>query len=179
LTNLEQPAQPTESTDIFIGRQPIIDRNERVVAYELLFRGSATASFAQFDDPRTASFRVIANTFACMGAAEVLGTHRGFINATSEVIFSDILQALPADRVVIELFEDIPVTPELVERCSTLKNSGLQLALDDWVDGDPREELLSCVQMVKVDLQGLLPRVCLASASRSEETSTLPCKFAG
>ncbi len=38
----------TQST--FVGRQPIIDRDQHVVAYELLFRSSVTAEVADFDE---------------------------------------------------------------------------------------------------------------------------------
>lgn len=150
-------------TDVFIGRQPIVDRNEHIVAYELLFRGSATATFAEFGEARIASVRVMANAFASMDIDEVLGSNRGFFNVTSEVVFSDMVEALPSDRVVIELLEDIPVTPELIQRCRELKAAGFRLALDDWELNDPRKSLLDHVHIVKVDLPAIpdaeLPRV--------------------
>jgi hypothetical protein len=34
---------------VFIGRQPIFDRNLNVVAYEILFRSGNTSSSGQFD----------------------------------------------------------------------------------------------------------------------------------
>ena len=33
----------------FVGRQPIVDRDRRVVAYELLYRSSRTAQVADFE----------------------------------------------------------------------------------------------------------------------------------
>jgi hypothetical protein len=36
--------------DIFLGRQPILDRDQRIVAYELLFRTADTSSVTVTDD---------------------------------------------------------------------------------------------------------------------------------
>ncbi len=54
-------------SQIFVGRQPILDRNQKVIAYELLFRGSAMADSAVFAEQGVASLRVIVNTFMSMG----------------------------------------------------------------------------------------------------------------
>ena len=67
---------------LFVGRQPILDRDQSVVAYELLFRASADAQGAVFEEQMTASVRVIANTFTTMGIDAVLGDCRGFFNVT-------------------------------------------------------------------------------------------------
>ena len=141
-----------EKAQIFVGRQPILDRQQRVVAYELLFRASATADRAVFDQQQRASARVIVNTFGSMGADNVLGTHRGFFNVGAGVLMHDVIEALPSERAVIEVLEDVEATPEVVARCHELKSLGFTLALDDWVPGDARVPLLDLADVVKVDL---------------------------
>ncbi len=49
----------SEESQIFIGRQPILNRDGHVVAYELLFRASASADSAVFDQQSAASLQVI------------------------------------------------------------------------------------------------------------------------
>ena len=49
----------TQSSDIFLGRQPIIDRPRQIVAYELLFRSSANQAEACVIDPAGATAAVI------------------------------------------------------------------------------------------------------------------------
>ena len=61
------------SAGAFIGRQPIVDRSQRVVAYELLYRSSAQALEADFDEVGRAAARVLVNTFAAFGTSAVLG----------------------------------------------------------------------------------------------------------
>ena len=60
-----------------------------------------------------------------------------FINFTEELIFQRFPLALPPQNTVIEVLENIPVTPKLVERLRELKAEGYIIALDDFV-GDPR-----------------------------------------
>lgn len=140
------------SQEAFVGRQPIVDRDRQVVAYELLFRSSRTATFADFSEKNFAALRVIANTFATLGEEAVLGGHLGFFNVTREVLLSDTIFALPSERVVIELLEEIEPDREIEERCRALKTAGYRIALDDWILEDPRRSLLPFADVVKVDL---------------------------
>ncbi len=139
--------------DIFIGRQPILDRHGRVAAYELLFRDSATATFASIDDYDVAAVRVIVNTFARMGVDAVLGGKAdAFLNLTETVFHDEMLEALPKERVVLEILETVKPGPRVAARCSALRRLGYRLALDDYVLRDPREPLLERVDLVKVDI---------------------------
>ena len=142
----------------FVGRQAIVDRDRRVVAYELLYRSSSTATVADFDEQNVAAVRVIANTFATLGEETVLGGNLGFFNVTREVLLSETIHALPKERVVIELLEQIEADREVVARCRALREAGYQIALDDWVHEDPRVGLLPCADIVKVDLPSVAKR---------------------
>lgn len=139
-------------TQIFVGRQPILDRNENLVAYELLFRGSAQANSAVFAEQGSASLRVIVNAFMTMGLDRVLGKSLGFFNVVGPMIMSDLIEALPKERVVIEVLENVVVDDKLRKRCAQLQEDGFAIALDDWVQNDAREEILSIADYVKVDL---------------------------
>jgi EAL and modified HD-GYP domain-containing signal transduction protein len=52
----------------FIGRQPILDAQQKIVAYELLFRHSASAKVAIIEDDLKDCARVLVNTMSDMGA---------------------------------------------------------------------------------------------------------------
>ena len=140
------------SQSTFVGRQPIVDRDQHVVAYELLFRSSATAQVADFGEVGHAAVRVMVNTFASLGMDAVLGRSLGFFNVTGEVFLSDLVEALPAERVVLEILEDVEPTPAIQARCEALQAAGYTIALDDWIVDDPRECLLPYTSIVKVDL---------------------------
>ena len=146
------------SQGVFVGRQPIVDRDQHVVAYELLFRASRNAQIAEIDEVGRAAVRVMVNTFASMGMEAVLGQSDGFFNVNREVLLSDAIEALPRDRVVVEVLEDVPPDSEVIARCRDLHESGFRLALDDWIVDDPRTPLLAWADVVKVDLPAVPPR---------------------
>lgn len=148
--------------NIFLGRQPILDRDQRIVAYELLFRAGDTPGAAVTDDMQ-ATASVIQHAFGEMGVQTVLGKQRGFINVSADMLLSDLVELLPRTQVVLELLETIRVTDAVVDRCRALKQRGFALALDDFVYDDSYRPLLGLVDIIKVDLQ-LHSREALQSA---------------
>ncbi len=141
--------------EIFIGRQPILDRSQNLVAYELLFRSGISLEAEVIDDV-SASASVIVNAYTELGLENVLGKRRGFINVNAELLMSDMIHLLPKKQVVLELLETIIITDQVVNRCDELRRAGYQLALDDVVEmTDPIKRLLPLVNIVKIDLLGV------------------------
>jgi EAL and modified HD-GYP domain-containing signal transduction protein len=141
----------------FLGRQPILNRKQQIIAFELLFRSAESLHCASFSDVHIASASVIVNTLAEFGFEEVLGRHRGFFNVSYEMLMSDLIELLPREQVVIELLETIEVTSEVVERCKILKDLGFSLALDDHVITPEFEPLYELVEVVKLDILQFAP----------------------
>ncbi len=142
--------------EIFIGRQPILDRGHELFAYELLFRSGRQRNSAEVLDDLQASASVISHAFADLGVEQALGPYKGFINCDASLLLSDLLEALPSDKIVLEVLETVEVTAEIVERCRALKALGYTLALDDFVNYQEKfRPLLDLVEIVKVDLMPL------------------------
>lgn len=139
------------TTDIFLARQPILDRDQRIVAYELLFRTGNTAGVTITDDMH-ATASVIHHAFSEMGVQAVLGAQQGYINVSAEMLQSDWVELLPHTHVVLELLESIDLTDAVVARCDALRQQGFSLALDDFVYDDRYLPMLALVDIVKVDV---------------------------
>lgn len=141
--------------NIFLGKQPILDRNQSLVAYELLFRTTEDNQAKVLDGFR-ASANVVVNVYGYLGIQRVLGNLRGFININQELLLDDAVLLLPSKHVVLELLETVFATSEVVQRCIELKQMGYQLALDDVTRIDDRiEPLLPIINIVKVDVLAL------------------------
>ncbi len=150
------------NTEIFIGRQPIMDRRQQMVAYELLFRRSQHNA-ADVHDDLAATASVITRAFIDLGIEAALGPYKGFINCDESLLLSDLLEVLPSDKVVLEVLETVDITPAVVERCVELKALGFTLALDDFVGYEDRfKPLLDIVEIVKVDTMLVDPAGLLA-----------------
>ena len=141
-----------------LARQPIVDRQLKVAAYELLFRGARSPTEAMVTDDSAATATVIANVFTQLGVERVLGPFPGYLNFGVELLHSDLPEVLPADRVVLEILETVPATPESVARVAALRAAGFRIALDDVLEIDERAlAFLPHVQVVKLDLLLMKP----------------------
>lgn len=137
----------------FLARQPILDRNQSLCGFELLFRSSNNAVGADVTDDTHATAQVMLNAFGEMGIAEVLGAHKGYINLDAKLLYSDTVELLPRQHVVIELLETVVIDEAVIARCCELKVMGFSLALDDVLGlGDEIKPLLDIVDVVKLDL---------------------------
>lgn len=139
----------------FIGRQPVLSSEQRIIGYELLFRSSATATAANVVDPVKATSELLVTTFHHLGAERVLGDKKAFINVSEGMLAHEMLELLPPENVVLELLEDIRPTPEVIAQCKKLQARGFQLALDDFVYRPELEPLLEVAKFIKLDIRQL------------------------
>lgn len=144
-----------DTREIFIARQPILDRRERLVAYELLFRAGATDRAIVTNDA-AATATVLNHVFTDFGLEASLGACDGFVNLDAAMLMSDALEMLPREKFVLEVLETVTITPQIVERCRALKHAGFRLALDDFVGfEESHRPLLDLADIVKIDLKGV------------------------
>ncbi len=138
---------------IYLARQPIFDRNQNVVAYELLHRNSEVNQYTAGDGDRATS-ELIANVFLNMGLENITRGKRAFINFTKQLLESDIVRLLPKEYVTIEILENIEPDQEIIAACKRLNEEGYSLALDDYTGKEDSgyETLLGLSEIVKVDL---------------------------
>jgi c-di-GMP-related signal transduction protein len=136
---------------VHVGRQPIFDAAGRVVAYELLFRGSMDAVAAGRQDTYATS-QVIVNTFTEFGLAEVAGDRPCFINLTTEFLTGELTLPFGPEQVVLEVLETVTVDGDVIAGITRLVEAGYRIALDDFRWGTGHERLLPCASYVKLDL---------------------------
>lgn len=139
------------SEKFFLGRQPILDRNQEIVGYELLFR-SADMDHAVFESYSHACSSVITHALSSFGMNEVLGGKFGFINVPLGLLLSELLELLPIGQTVLELLEMIKLDAQVLERCRELKEMGFLLALDDHEFDEANNEIYYVVDIIKIDI---------------------------
>lgn len=137
--------------ETFLARQPIVDAQHRLFAYELLFRRSLASVSAQITSQLQAGVEVISNTL-CIGPDWLLHGKLAFINLDEATLMSDFVSLLPPHHVVYEILETVPVTPVLIARIQELRQHGYRFALDDFVALEEYRPLLPMVDFVKLDV---------------------------
>lgn len=153
----ESPSKNVENTmagkhEYFIGRQPILNTNQEIVGFELLFRAAAHHQHAIYEDQAQAAASVINAMLTDFGLQNLLGDKSGFINITASMLGSEILELLPASQSVLELVESITLDDTALLHCCALKALGFRIALDDHQYDPALADFYNLVDIVKIDL---------------------------
>ena len=156
LANTTSQTSDKASVEVFVGRQPIFDRAQDVIGYELLFR-SSTQNVSTFPDGAVATAEVIANSLLAVGFEKLVGNRRAFINFDRRMLMSEWATFVPADRLVIEILESVRPEPEILTRCKELASLGYQFALDDFIGNHELAPLIELVDFLKVDFAVTTP----------------------
>jgi EAL and modified HD-GYP domain-containing signal transduction protein len=135
-----------------VARQPVYDVAMTVVAYELLYRESASALTAMVTDARRATLRVIANAALEIGLERLAGGLPVHIKFPRELLVSDHLLPLQPDRVIIEVLEGIPADREVLAGIAALRARGHRVAVADYSARQSDRALLDVADIVKVAL---------------------------
>jgi EAL and modified HD-GYP domain-containing signal transduction protein len=138
----------------FVARQPILNREQRVVGYELFFR-SGLENYFSCDDPDRATSSVLIDSFLLFGLKTLTGGNKAYINFTQNLLAQRYATLLPKEQVVVEIVESVRPEPEILSTCEEMKAVGYLVALDDFVPGDGREPLVPFADIIKVDFQAL------------------------
>jgi len=139
---------------VFVGRQPIYDRQQNVYAYELLFRNSEQ-NFAQIDDPDLATSELIVNALTEIGLNNIIDNKMGFINLTRNFVTGSLPIPGAEDRLVLEVLEDIELDDKVLDGIQKLKQQKYIIALDDFIFHPHLEPLVQIADIIKIDLMAL------------------------
>jgi len=137
--------------DIYIGRQPIYDRDLGVVAYELLYRDSEE-NRANITDVDAASADMIFNALVEFGLDKLVGPHRAFMNLSRNLLVSGKPLVLPPNKVALEVLETTEVDDTVIAAVQELAEHGFMIALDDFFYAESWQPLVDRAHVIKVDV---------------------------
>lgn len=146
--------------EIFIGKQPIFNKHEMIVAYELLYRSKNKNQAPGTIDGNMATVDVLINSFLSIGIEELANGKPVFINFTEELLMADFLDRFNPEKLVIEILEDVIITQSIIQRVRELKSLEYRIALDDFtldVFTTMHEHLLPFIDYIKIDFMLTTP----------------------
>lgn len=155
--------------DIFIGRQPIFNTKLELHAYELLFRSGQESNHANFVGGDSATAQVMMSAFGDIGLKDIAADHKVYINFTEGLLLRENLPFFPPNQVVIEVLEDVKVSPALLRSLTELRNKGYTIALDDYIFNPCLEQLESYADVIKVDILAVGPKALTEHAKRLKD----------
>jgi len=138
---------------IYLGRQPILDTDSKIRAYEILYRNAYKKSDIKGD--RQASTSVITNILNRFGRKEVLGERRAFVKIDEKFLLSDLIFSIPNQFFVFTLLESIKMSERVVERIHKLYKKNYALVINDikltQAKMDEYRVIFDCLSFVKID----------------------------
>ena len=141
--------------EVYLGRLPILDSKQNLVAFELLFR-SDQQSTVTVTNNSAASANVIIDTYGQLGIENVIGKRRGFIKVDAKLLMHDAICMLPKKHVVLEILRNVEINDEIINRCTFLKQKGYQLALSNVVQLNKQlRYLMPLINVVKINVNAL------------------------
>lgn len=141
---------------VFVGRQPIFERNQSVAGYEVMFRTSADQKAAPtIVDAQLATIDVTSHLLNEIGLEKVVGDRTAFINVSYDFLMNRHADMLPKNSVVLEVLEDTPPTADVVDELRRLADQGYTIALDDFVYSEAFDNLIEIADIIKVELPAI------------------------
>ncbi|PIE20436.1 MAG: diguanylate phosphodiesterase [Neptuniibacter caesariensis] len=178
-------------TDLLMVRQPIFDRDMKIVSYQLRYQFSELINDSLFD-PETEGSMLVMQTFTSVFQDGEVRNVPVFLPFPSSMLKGGEVLLLPKKEIVVEIHADIPVTDLLVEHLKLLRKQGFRLALDGFSMQGHLIPLVKLMNIVKIDfslmhrhriekLVGLLNRSGVAPLAQNVDDfeTLLFCKKAG
>lgn len=161
--------------EVFVARQAIFDDTLRVTGYELLFRRDGNDAFpADLVDPTRASLEVVLHGLTTIGMEVLTNGKPAFVNVTRDLLLGDLLTALPAEKFVLEVPEDLVADADVRAALRDLKSAGYRIALDDVVEHDERLALLDLADIAKIDVRDTTPAARQRLISQAADAGAAP-----
>ena len=137
-----------------LARQPILNRRQQVVGYELLCRPVPQDTREWQDDHGDhATSEVLISAFNDIGIDLVTGGLPAYINFTRHWLHHPPM--LPANSLVAELLEYINPDADNLQALQRLRKLGYRIALDDYQGDDAQTVLFPHLDIIKVDIRRL------------------------
>ncbi len=114
---------------VYLGRQPIIDRDAALCAYEILYRDSHNQS--NIEGNRYASASVVSSILNKFGTRSLLGHRKAIVKIDEKFLLHDIIYSIPHEFFIFSLLESVEMNERVVERLQQLKEKGYEFAIND------------------------------------------------
>ncbi|OUL58527.1 EAL and HDOD domain-containing protein [Pseudoalteromonas ulvae] len=138
----------------YAARQPILDNEKNLYAYELLFRDGLDNVFPDVDG-HEATTKLIAGSQFEFGLEDMTANKPAFINFTLETLLKGYATMCDPEQVVVEILETVQPGKRLLAIVKDLKEKGYTIALDDYIHNPVWRHFYPYVDIIKIDFQVL------------------------
>jgi EAL and modified HD-GYP domain-containing signal transduction protein len=136
-----------------IGRQPILNRSQQIIGYELLLRSKALPTVKSPDAAlRRMQDEALIRCLMDLDINRLLEDKQAFVGISSAMLGSPLLRKLPSKGVVLLVCPDQDKLEDNLLRCRELRGLGYQIALDDFEVKRGLGQFLPLASFIRVDV---------------------------
>lgn len=140
--------------NFYLARQPIFDRNQMVIGYEIIYRSSLYSAGINDIEYKEATSRLLLNSYLDVGMDTLLGGHIAFINFDEELLMLDSPFLLNRGNTIIQLSTTIEPNDALIEKIQYFKENGYLISLSDYTPDYQHPEIVALADIIQVDVNG-------------------------
>lgn len=134
----------------YLGRQPILDRQYKTIAYGLVFHDWDAAT-----DERAAtqkSARLLVHGLMDIGLGRISNNLPVYVPVTRELLARGAVSEFPPELLGVSIPADMEVDDEILAVCASLRQQGYPVQIKGAVDTGAYSELLKMATSVKLDI---------------------------
>lgn len=140
---------------LFLGRQPIFDRELRVFGYEIRSHLVQSQTEPVINDDLTTTHATLEKIFE-VGLNTLVGGHWAFIRFTHRFFSGEFSLPFLSDRLILEIHDDNPFDEDFENALGTLEKRGYQIALDDSLSYETIANLVRDNWFVRINIGQLI-----------------------
>lgn len=135
--------------ETYIVRQPIIDKNQKVVAYEILYKEDESSLYNQ-NDMRVAN--AIEQFLLELSDDKFLAGRMAFLTFTPNLLMKNIPKMFSEERLIIQIEDNAIVHPLARKIIYRYKKQGYRIAIKSFEFSQRYFSMLDVVDIIKIDL---------------------------
>lgn len=139
--------------NFYLARQPIFDRNQMVIGYEIIYRSSLYSAGVNDIEYKEATSRLLLNSYLDVGMDTLLGGHIAFMNFDTELIMKESPFLLNRGNTIIQLSLDSQPDEAYIKQIELFKEDGYLISLSDFKTYYPYPELVDLADIIQVDVK--------------------------
>jgi len=139
-------------SEVFIGRQPVLDRYMNVFAYDLQFYQGLTPSS---EATLHATHALITKIQEAIGFQSIVGKHTAMVHLPPQMIRKEFLPRFDAlHPMMLEVSKGVIGNAQVLRSLKELKQLGSSIVLGEFIDAKTSAKLASISDFVKIDADG-------------------------
>jgi len=141
--------RPSAGAELYVSRQPVVDRDMRVSGYRVAYSSGDAAEPAE-----TSASRLLGDVLSSVGLDELVGSAQAHMPLSREVLLALGVPPVRPDRVMLRIGYETALDGELAKTVDALTGRGYALSLYDLPGPEFEVALLDRFGTVEVDLAG-------------------------